>query len=287
MSTFREAILALRLGQTVTRAGRTYRYLTEAEAEPILLERTPRRTPRTTTDSKGQHVLALDADGAPIIDTHAPRGFDVRKLGIHELAEDGTVVGTLRLVEEDYAATDWELPADPHPAVAELTRAIFMASIDQAPPDADEPVTKDDLDAPPLAYDPPAPPPEPVADVAPAAAPAVPGIQVFAWIDAEKLNADLAAWRAELEQDGQKITILGTRLEGDHVLVSYSVMGEPVAGDIPFDDAGLRLDGPTPSEWVKAGYPADKYPPQGYAPKADAALSEAGSVEPGSSPTSI
>ena len=33
----------------------------------------------------------------------------------------------------------------------------------------------------------------------------------------------------------------------------------------PRNAQGLRTDGPTLDEWVKAGYPAKAYPPHGYA----------------------
>lgn len=36
---------------------------------------------------------------------------------------------------------------------------------------------------------------------------------------------------------------------------------------IPYDAEGKRLDGPTIEEWMKAGYPADRYPPFDYAEK--------------------
>lgn len=36
----------------------------------------------------------------------------------------------------------------------------------------------------------------------------------------------------------------------------------------------LRMDGPTPSEWIAAGYDPDAYPPRGYAAKSDTALVE-------------
>ena len=41
----------------------------------------------------------------------------------------------------------------------------------------------------------------------------------------------------------------------------------PKSGDAPVDDKGLRLDGPTPEEYVAAGYDIKNYPPQGYAAK--------------------
>jgi len=37
----------------------------------------------------------------------------------------------------------------------------------------------------------------------------------------------------------------------------------------PPPEPDLRMDGPTPSEWVAAGYPAAAYPPRGYAAKPD------------------
>lgn len=40
------------------------------------------------------------------------------------------------------------------------------------------------------------------------------------------------------------------------------------------DSEGLRTDGPTIEEWVKAGYPADNYPPRGYAEKPSQGLNE-------------
>lgn len=42
---------------------------------------------------------------------------------------------------------------------------------------------------------------------------------------------------------------------------------EERAKHAPRDADGLRTDGPTMEEWVKAGYPADKYPPRDYAVK--------------------
>ena len=35
----------------------------------------------------------------------------------------------------------------------------------------------------------------------------------------------------------------------------------------PIDANGLRLDGPTPEEWVEHGYKMENYPPPGYAKK--------------------
>jgi hypothetical protein len=43
---------------------------------------------------------------------------------------------------------------------------------------------------------------------------------------------------------------------------------------IPHDKDGLRLDGPTLEEWVKAGYPAENYPPETYAEKPSAGLTK-------------
>jgi hypothetical protein len=43
-------------------------------------------------------------------------------------------------------------------------------------------------------------------------------------------------------------------------------LAEEVTGP-PVDAAGMRTDGPTLDEYVKAGYSADSYPPRGYADK--------------------
>ena len=58
---------------------------------------------------------------------------------------------------------------------------------------------------------------------------------------------------------------------------SESLQAQPASGelskpelralDVAEPKTGLRLDGPTLEEWVKAGYPAEKYPPPGYAAK--------------------
>lgn len=43
----------------------------------------------------------------------------------------------------------------------------------------------------------------------------------------------------------------------------------------PMNAEGLRLDGPTLAEFVKAGYPAENYPPHGYASLEPAAAAPA------------
>lgn len=40
------------------------------------------------------------------------------------------------------------------------------------------------------------------------------------------------------------------------------------------DTQGLKMDGPTLEEWVKAGYDAENYPPRGYAEKPSAGLTK-------------
>ncbi len=42
----------------------------------------------------------------------------------------------------------------------------------------------------------------------------------------------------------------------------------------PVDEKGMRLDGPTLEEYVKAGYKPEHYPPEGYAEKDSPALQE-------------
>jgi len=44
-------------------------------------------------------------------------------------------------------------------------------------------------------------------------------------------------------------------------------------GNIPYDDNGLRLDGPIFEEWVARGYRHEDYPPSGYAEKPSPGLS--------------
>jgi hypothetical protein len=55
------------------------------------------------------------------------------------------------------------------------------------------------------------------------------------------------------------------RVEATPVAVSVQVSPAPDAP--PVDADGLRTDGPTPEEYVAAGYLAENYPPQGYAAK--------------------
>ncbi|KQQ60150.1 hypothetical protein ASF84_05440 [Pseudomonas sp. Leaf127] len=58
-------------------------------------------------------------------------------------------------------------------------------------------------------------------------------------------------------------------VQGDNpkIIEAYQRAGIKVSGA---DGDGLRLDGPTVSEFVAAGYKASNYPPQGYASRSTA-----------------
>lgn len=48
----------------------------------------------------------------------------------------------------------------------------------------------------------------------------------------------------------------------------------PAEKKVQYDATGMRLDGPTLEEWVKAGYHAEYYPPRDYAEKPSKGLTE-------------
>lgn len=88
MSTYREAIFHARAGGTSSRAGKTIRFLTREEAEPILVETRPNRI---IVKGKVKKI--------------APPNYRLQKLGLYDVSEGEPA--PFSPTEEDIAATDW------------------------------------------------------------------------------------------------------------------------------------------------------------------------------------
>lgn len=241
MSTYREALYAARMGATVKRDGRAVRYLTPDEAEPILLERMPRRR--------------IGENGE--VEIHAPVGFDVRKLGLFEVADNyGELPKPVEHapVGDDLEASNWELPEGfelpvafrppPPPAFDVVVEATFDAATDAAEAPAGEPLVDTLADVQKLLGlqpevvrqlaetagpfvrsmfgNPPPPPPEP-------AEPPELHVKTFRWIDSVTFNDDMSEWLSEMTAvlrehgDNKKVKLHGSSLKTDSIEVSYSL----------------------------------------------------------------
>lgn len=102
MSTYREAIFAVRSGASVARSGMTVRFLTPEEAEPIFLQKIPERRVVMGDDGKGPKI----ANGRIVVETIAPKK-NPRSLGLY-------VIETMQEFhpsEEDIVSKDWEITA--------------------------------------------------------------------------------------------------------------------------------------------------------------------------------
>jgi hypothetical protein len=85
MNTYREAIHHARSGGTAYCGAKQVRFLTFAEAEPIILEQTPSR--RVLHDEKG----VVEKDGQTVVETFADPKIRLSKFGLYDVGQQPPV----------------------------------------------------------------------------------------------------------------------------------------------------------------------------------------------------
>lgn len=101
---YREAIQHARSGSTAYCGGKEIRFLTFAEAEPILLEQTPSR--RVVRDENG---AIAEKDGQIVVETFADPTFNMKRLGLYDVG--GAAPVQFAPTAEDIAG-DWTIKGE-------------------------------------------------------------------------------------------------------------------------------------------------------------------------------